>query len=28
LKEFEQADPGVQVVENEYLDKRDEVFTM
>ncbi|MFI5151792.1 MAG: acetolactate synthase small subunit [Chitinophagales bacterium] len=28
LKEFEQADPGVEVVENEYLDKQDEVFTM
>ncbi len=28
LKEFEQMDPGKQVIENEYLDKQDEVFTM
>jgi acetolactate synthase-1/3 small subunit len=28
LKEFEQADPGFGVVENEFLDKQDEVFTM
>jgi acetolactate synthase I/III small subunit len=28
LKEFEQAEPGEQVVENEYLDKRDEIFAM
>src|ERR1700753_1302223 len=28
LKEFEQAAPGEEVVENEYLDKQDEVFTM
>lgn len=28
LKEFEQLDPGEQVIENEYLDKQDEVFTM
>ena len=28
LKEFEQTEPGEEVVENEYLDKQDEVFTM
>lgn len=28
LKEFEAADPGAQLVENEYMDKREEVFTM
>jgi acetolactate synthase-1/3 small subunit len=28
LKEFEQAAPGANVIENEYLDKQDEVFTM
>jgi acetolactate synthase-1/3 small subunit len=28
LKEFEQYEPGGEVVENEYLDKQDEVFTM
>ena len=28
LKEFEQAEPGEQVIENEYLDKQQEVFTM
>ncbi|HEY0679652.1 MAG TPA: acetolactate synthase small subunit [Chitinophagaceae bacterium] len=28
LKEFEQTEPGEELVENEYLDKRDEVFTM
>jgi acetolactate synthase-1/3 small subunit len=28
LKEFEQTDPGEQLIENEYLDKQDEVFTM
>lgn len=28
LKEFEAADPGHQLVENEYMDKREEVFTM
>lgn len=28
LKEFEQAEPGEEVVENEFLDKQDEVFTM
>ncbi|HMH34126.1 MAG TPA: acetolactate synthase small subunit [Puia sp.] len=28
LKEFEQSDPGANVIENEYLDKQDEVFTM
>src|ERR1700744_2904112 len=28
LKEFEQAGPASEVVENEYLDKQDEVFTM
>lgn len=28
LKEFEAADPGDQLVENEYMDKREEVFTM
>lgn len=28
LREFEQAEPSEEVVENEYLDKQDEVFTM
>src|SRR3954451_5308558 len=28
LKEFEQAEPGEQVIENEYLDKQQEVFSM
>eukprot|EP01136_Pigoraptor_vietnamica_P027491 Opistho-1_new@83832 len=28
LKEFEQAEPGEEVIENEFLDKQDEVFTM
>jgi acetolactate synthase I/III small subunit len=28
LKEFEQAEPGEEVRENEYLNKQDEVFTM
>jgi acetolactate synthase I/III small subunit len=28
LKEFEAADPGAQLVENEFMDKREEVFTM
>jgi acetolactate synthase-1/3 small subunit len=28
LKEFEQYEPGEEVVENEFLDKQDEVFTM
>lgn len=28
LKEFEQVEPGEEVVENEYLNKQDEVFTM
>jgi acetolactate synthase-1/3 small subunit len=28
LKEFEQVQPGENVVENEYLNKQDEVFTM
>jgi len=28
LKEFEQTEPGDDLVENEYLDKQDEVFTM
>src|SRR5215207_402566 len=28
LKEFEQADPGKTLVENEYMDKREEVFSM
>jgi acetolactate synthase-1/3 small subunit len=28
LKEFEAAEPGEEVIENEYLDKREEVFTM
>ena len=28
LKEFEQAGPASEVVENEYLDKQDEVFSM
>jgi acetolactate synthase I/III small subunit len=28
LKEFEESQPGDELVENEYLDKQDEVFTM
>ncbi len=28
LKEFEKKEPGEEVIENEYLDKQDEVFTM
>ena len=28
LKEFEQFEPGEELVENEYLDKQDEVFSM
>ncbi|RYY29154.1 MAG: acetolactate synthase small subunit [Chitinophagaceae bacterium] len=28
LKEFEKIEPGEELVENEYLDKQDEVFTM
>jgi len=28
LKEFEQTEPGDELVENEYLNKQDEVFTM
>ncbi len=28
LKEFEQTEPGEELVENEFLDKQDEVFTM
>ncbi len=28
LKEFEQKEPGEEVTENEYLDKKDEVFSM
>jgi len=28
LKEFEKAEPGTEIVENEYLDKQEEVFTM
>ncbi len=28
LKEFDEAQPGEEVVENEFLDKQDEVFTM
>lgn len=28
LKEFEQAEPGEELVENEFLDKQDQVFTM
>src|SRR6201986_3061665 len=28
LKEFEQTEPGDELIENEYLDKQDEVFTM
>jgi acetolactate synthase-1/3 small subunit len=28
LKEFEQTEPGEEVIENEFLDKQDEVFTM
>ena len=28
IKEFERKDPSEEVVENEYLDKQDEVFSM
>ena len=28
LKEFEQTEPGEELIENEYLDKQDEVFSM
>lgn len=28
LKEFEEAEPGEELVENEFLDKQDEIFTM
>jgi len=28
LKEFEQTEPGELVIENEFLDKQDEVFSM
>ena len=28
LKEFEQIEPSEQVIENEFLDKQQEVFTM
>src|ERR1700738_4341810 len=28
LREFESAEPGEEVIENEFLDKQDEVFTM
>ena len=28
LKEFEHAEPGEEVIENEYLDKQQEVFSM
>ena len=28
LKEYEALDPGLEVIENEFLDKQDEVFTM
>lgn len=28
LKEFDEAEPGEEVIENEYLDKQEEVFTM
>lgn len=28
LKEFEKAEPGSEIVENEYLDKKEEIFTM
>ncbi len=28
LREFEQTDPGEEVVENEFLNKKDEIFTM
>ncbi len=28
LKEFDEAEPGEELVENEFLDKQDEVFTM
>jgi len=28
LKEFEKKEPGEEVVENEYLDQQDKVFTM
>ena len=28
LREFEQSEPGEEIVENEFLDKKDEVFSM
>jgi acetolactate synthase-1/3 small subunit len=28
LKEFEKQDPGAEVVENEFLNKQEEVFSM
>ena len=28
LKEFEQTEPGEELIENEFLDKQEEVFTM
>jgi acetolactate synthase-1/3 small subunit len=28
VKEFEKREPGQEVIENEYLDKQSEVFTM
>jgi acetolactate synthase-1/3 small subunit len=28
LREFEQAEPSEEVIENEFLDKQDEVFSM
>ena len=28
LKEFEQAEPGDELIENEFLDRQDEIFTM
>jgi acetolactate synthase-1/3 small subunit len=28
LREFEQAEPGEEIVENEFLDKKDQVFSM
>jgi acetolactate synthase-1/3 small subunit len=28
LKEFEQTEPGEELIENEYLNKKDEIFTM
>ena len=28
LKEFEETEPGAEIIENEFLDKQDEVFSM